>query len=153
MGIQAIIGDIRSNAGQTIQSLLDTAYSHASGMAGSIGTFISNVYDGGFAGVSDFDALKQAITRYKEEVQSIVDTYNANADLEQTFKGEVATAMHEFVTNTKTLLEAYASMVEQWNIDLVDVYTKYQEGASSTAQKIQSDAQDVLAAAQNISLD
>ena len=153
MGIQSIIGDVKSNAGQKIQSLLDTAYSQASGMAGSIGTFVSNVFDGGFAGVSDFEALNSAITRYKEEVQSIVDTYNANADLEQTFKGEVATAMHEFVTNTKMLLEAYASIVEQWNVDLGEVYARYQEGAGATAQKIQSDAEAVKQAAQNISLD
>lgn len=152
MGIQSIIGDIKSTVGQNIKSFLDSAWGAVNGLAGNIGSFIANVYGGGFAGVSDFGALKTAITNYSNQVQEIVDTYDVNADLEQTFKGKAGEEMTTFIASTKSLLDAYVKLVEKWNTELDDAYEKYQQGDTSLQSNVSSDAQQVEQAAQNVNI-
>ena len=48
MGIQNFIGDITSNVGQSIQGFLDSAWSAVSGIGERVGTFVANIWDGGF---------------------------------------------------------------------------------------------------------
>lgn len=152
MGIQSIIGDIKSTVGQNIKSFLESAWGAVNGIASNIGTFVANVYGGGFAGVSDFGALKTAITNYSNNVQEIVNTYDVNADLEQTFKGKAGEEMRTFITSTKSLLDAYVKLVEKWNTELDDAYEKYQQGDTSLQSNVSSDAQAVEQAAQNVNI-
>ena len=152
MGIQAIIGDVQSTLGQVLTSIYDNATSLISGFAGQIGTFVANIWDSGFAGVSNFDSLKAAINKYSQNIQNIVNEYNENADLDSTFKGKAGESMHTFVQNTKTLLQAFVSLVEQWNNELDDAYAKYQSGDTSLSASVESDAQAVAEKAQNINL-
>ena len=152
MGIQGVIGDVRSTVGQRISSFLDMAWGAVSGLATNIGSFVANIWDGGFAGVSNFEQLKTAITNYSNNVKEIVDTYDTSADLESTFKGQAGTAMTEFITSTKSLLDAYVKLVEKWNVELDDAYQKYQEGDTNLAESVTSDAEDVASAAEKVEI-
>ncbi len=152
MGIQSIIGDIKSTVGQKVKSFLDSAWGAVSGIADRVGTFVANVWSGGFAGVSDFGELKSAITTYSNNVQDIINQYNAQADLDSTFKGKAGTEMTEFVKSTKSLLDAYVKLVEKWNGELDGYYEKYQSGDTTLSSNVQSDAQAVEQAAQKVDI-
>lgn len=152
MGIQSIIGDVSSAIGNNVQGFLDGAWSAVHGIADNIGSFVANIWSGGFAGVSNYDQLKSAVSSYSNDVKSIVDNYNMDADLEQTFKGEAGTTLKEFVTATKSLLDAYVALVEKWNTELDTYYEKYQGGDTSLSQNVSSDAQQVEQAAQNVNI-
>ena len=152
MGLQSFIGDVKSTVGQNIKSFLDTAWGAVSGISNQIGSFVANIWDGGFAGVSNFENLKTAVTTYSKNVQDIVDQYDMNSDLTQTFKGTAGDTMTEFVTATKSLLDAYVKLVEKWNTELDDAYAKYQAGDTSLSQAVNSDAQAVTQAASNVDI-
>lgn len=152
MSLQSIVGDVKSSVGQNIQSFLEQAWSAASGIADQVGTFTANIWSGGFAGVSNFAELKSAITSYSNNVQSLIDEYDSHADLEATFKGQAGEAMNEFITATKSLLDAYARLVEKWNSELDEYYENYTSGDTSLQASVASDTQSVQSAAQNIDL-
>ncbi len=154
MGIQSIIGDVKSNVGQRITSVLDTMYGQVSGLANNAGTFVANVWDGGFAGINESGLadLKQAIESYKNANIDLINEYNEAADLDVTFKGDVQAAVQEFVRNTKELLNAWVSAVEFWSKELDEYALNYKAGASNLASNISSDAQEVKAAASDVDL-
>lgn len=152
MGLQSLIGDVKSTVGNGITSALESAWGAITGVTSGIGTFVANIWDGGFAGVSDFEALKAAVNSYSDGVQEIVDQYNVNADLESTFKGQAGEELKTFITATKNLLNAYVGLVKQWNKELDDAYTKYQSGDTTLQSNVASDAQEVEKAAQNVSI-
>lgn len=152
MGIQSIIGDVKSTVGNNIRSAFDTALSAVTGMADRVGTFVGNIWDGGFAGLSNFTNLDSAITKYVQGIQQIVDEYNEATDLDSTLKGEVATAMGEFVKSTKDLLKAWAGAVSAWQSELKTYAEQYAQGAGTLAQTISSDAQEVEKAAQSVEI-
>ena len=152
MSIQSIIGDVKSRVGNNIKSFLESAWGAVSGIAANVGTFVANIWGGGFAGVSNFDALKTAVSNYATKTQEIIDQYDTAADLDQTFKGSAGTEMTTFITATKSLLDAYVKLVEKWNEELDDAYTKYTEGDKTLSQNVTSDAEAVEKAAQNVSI-
>ena len=152
MGLQALIGDVKSTVGNNIKSFLESAWGAVSGISANIGSFVANVWSGGFAGVSNFEALKTAITNYANKVQEIIDEYDTKADLEQTFKGKAGEEMTTFIAATKSLLDAYVKLVTKWKEELDDAYEKYQQGDTSLQSNVASDAQAVEQAAQNVSI-
>ena len=152
MGIQSIIGDVKSTVGNKIKSFLDTAWGAVSGLSNNIGTFVANVWGGGFAGVSDFGALKGAVTSYSNNVQEIINQYDTKADLETTFKGKAGEEMTTFVVATKSLLDAYVKLVEKWNNELDEYYERYQQGDTTLQANVASDAQAVEQAAQKVDI-
>lgn len=105
-----------------------------------------------FAGVSNFENLKAAINDYSRRVQEIVDKYNPDAKIDGTFKGKAGQELTSFVVATKGLLMAYVKLIEKWNEELDAAYEKYQAGDVQIQQNVQSDAQAVQQAAQNVSL-
>jgi predicted PurR-regulated permease PerM len=150
MGIQSIIGDVKSGVNNNVSAILNSAWGAVSGQADRIGTYVANVYSGGFAGVSNFDNLYDAIRKYAENTRDIIAKYDANTDIEDTFKGEVAQAIPQFVKETQSLLEAYVTIVEKWKDELADVYQRYQQGSQNLSQNISQDAQDVRQQTQRI---
>lgn len=152
MGIQGIIGDVTSNIGNQISSFLENAWNAVNGIASGIGTFVADVWDGGFVGVKDFEALKSAITEYSNKTQAVIDEYNVNADLDTALKGEAATALQEFVVSTKSLLDAYVKLVEKWNTELDEYMKNYAEGDQNLSANVSEDAQSVAQAAENIDI-
>ncbi|MBR6136828.1 MAG: hypothetical protein IKQ06_01580 [Bacilli bacterium] len=117
-----------------------------------VGGFVANVFGDDFAGVSNFEDLKEAISKYSREVQEIVKEYDERARLDTTFKGKAGEELHTFVEATKELLNAYVKLIEKWNEELDDAYARYQAGDVQIQQNVQSDAQAVQQAAQNVSL-
>lgn len=152
MGIQSIIGDVTSQLGNTIQSTLSQINAAVSGLADQVGTFVANIWSGGFAGVSNFDDLKSAVNTYATSIQQTVDEYNPDAEITGTFKGTVEEAIKEYVKSTKDLLNAYVSLVKQWNAELDEAYANYQQGAQGTAASVSADAATVEAQAQSINI-
>ena len=152
MGIQGIIGDVSSSIGNAMKNIFENAGNVLTNIASGIGTFVADVWDGGFVGVSDFEALKAAITEYSNRTKTMIDEYNANADLDQALKGEAAAALQEFIVQTKALLEAYVALVEKWNAELDEYLTNYSQGDTNLASNVSEDAAKVAAEAQNVDI-
>jgi gas vesicle protein len=152
MGIQSIIGDVKSSVGNQINSFLEEAWGAVSGLKDQVGTYVSNIWSGGFAGVSNFEELKSAIDTYSADVDEIIEKYDASADLSVTFQGKAGEELTEFVNSTKSLLMAYGQLVKKWKDELNDAYEKYQSGDTTLSSNVSQDAQDVAAAAQKVDI-
>lgn len=152
MGLQGLIGDVTSTVGNNIKGFLETAWGAVNGIPDRIGTFVADVWDGGFAGVSDFEALKTAIKNYSDNVQKTVNEYNINTNLQSTFKGSAGEELKTFVVATKSLLDAYVKLVEKWNVELNEAYKNYKTGDATLKNNVSNDARDVNAAAKNINI-
>lgn len=151
-GAQSLIGDVQARLGHQIGNQLDVANSYLSTIADSIGTFIANIWSGGFVGVSNFDDLKSSIEVYSNNVQEIVNTYDATAQVDATFKGKAGTELTGFIQATKQLLDAYVNYVKSWNDELDEIYEKYNQGDASLQSNVSSDSQKVQQASQSIEL-
>ena len=151
MGIQGLIGDVTSTAGNSIKNSLNSAFGLLKGAADRIGTFTANIYSGGFAGVSNFNELYAAIDTYSNNVQNAVNEYKANTDISNTFKGSAADELPKFVEATQALLNAYVGLVEEWKTELAQYYEKYTQGSNQLSQNVQQDTQSVVENAQRIS--
>lgn len=151
-GAQSLIGDVQARLGHQIGNQLDVANSYLSTIADAIGTFVANIWSGGFAGVSDFDDLKQSIETYSNNVQEIVNTYDASAQVDATFKGQAGQELTSFIAATKELLDAYVNYVKSWNKELDEIYEKYNQGDTTLQSNVASDSQRVQQASQSIEL-
>ena len=74
--------DIASKLSST-NSVVSTAIGDLLGEGDSLFSLAENLYEGGFAGMSSSgkDDLKNHIISYVNELQDIIDGYDANADL------------------------------------------------------------------------
>ena len=138
------------------ENALQTAFSMGGSLIGGgltqAGVALSNIWDGGFIGVSDFEALKTAISKYVEDAQKIVDEYNEKADLENTFKGKAGEAMSEFIVVTKKLLQAWVAALSLWKEELDAYMAEYQAGDQEIASDVAANTESVEKAASEISL-
>lgn len=152
MSSQMLIGDVKSVYGNTIKNALESSVSLTKGLSSIIGSFTANIFGTGFAGVSNFTQLKQAISNYSRKTRAAINQYNANANVSKTFKGKSADQAREFINATKQLLEAYVALVEKWNKELDDAYAKYQSGDKTLSQRVAQDTQTVKKNAQQVTL-
>lgn len=154
MSLQSDVGNFIANLRNQLESALSTGLSGLGGMAQSVGTSVSNIWGGGFAGMKDPEEFVAAVQTYSQQVHAAVDEYNAAADLDASFKGQTQGALAEFVTDTKTLLNAWVKLVDKWADEARAAYTAWQEGDSgSVAANVQNASADIKQMASNISLD
>lgn len=154
MSLRSDVGNFIANLKNQIESALSTGLSGLSGMAQSAGTALSNVWGGGFAGMKDPAEFCTAVKNYSVKVHEAVDAYNAAADLESSFKGQVQGELSEFVTETKNLLNAWVKLVDKWAEEANEAYKAWDDGdKQSVSANVQNAVDDVKQMAQNITLD
>lgn len=154
MSLRSDVGNFIANLKNQIESALSTGISGLSGMAQSAGTALSNVWGGGFAGMKDPVEFCTAVKNYSVKVHEAVDAYNAAADLESSFKGQVQGELSEFVTETKNLLNAWVKLVDKWADEANEAYKAWADGdKQSVSANVQNAVDDVKQMAQNITLD
>ena len=74
MSIQSAFGNIASTVDNGLDSAISVAKAALGNIVGSVGTALSNLWSGGFAGIDEnnFESLKQAIITYCDEVDEII---------------------------------------------------------------------------------
>lgn len=153
MSLRSDAGNFIANLRNQIESALSTGLSGLGDMAQSAGTSLSNVWGGGFAGMKDPDEFCTAVTTYSTKVHEAVDAYNASAELESSFKGQVQTDLKDFVDETKKLLNAWVKLVDQWASEANLAFEAWQKGDENTVSaNVKNAIEDVKQMAQNISL-
>lgn len=155
MSIQSAVGNIISNTKNDIDAFFTQAKASLENIVGSVGTKLSNLWDGGFAGIDEnnFDTLKQAIISYCDEVDAIINGFNQEGHLEVAYKGAIQDAANDFVVAVKDILVAYVSTMRRNIAEADTAFQNYKQAAQSIAQDVQADAANIRSEAQKVKLD
>ena len=154
MSLQSDFGNFISNLKNQIENALSQGLSGLGGLAQSAGTGLANIWGGGFAGMKDPEEFVTALQTYSVQVHAAVEEYNASADLDASFKGNVQTSLSTFVTDTKALLNAWVKLVDKWADEAKGAYNAWQEGDKGTVSaNVENASAEVKQMASNISLD
>ena len=155
MSIQSAVGNIISNTKNDITSIITGAKGALENIVGSVGTKLSNLWDGGFAGIDEnsFGTLKQAIMDYCKEVDEIINGFNQEGHLEVAYKGAIQDSANDFVVAVKEILVAYVSTMRRNIAEAVTAFQNYRQAAQSIAQDVQADAANIRSEAQKVKLD
>lgn len=155
MSIQSAVGNIISNTKNDITSIITGAKGALENIVGSVGTKLSNLWDGGFAGIDEnsFGTLKQAIMDYCNEVDEIINGFNQEGHLEVAYKGAIQDSANDFVVAVKEILVAYVSTMRRNIAEADTAFQNYRQAAQSIAQDVQADAANIRSEAQKVKLD
>lgn len=155
MSIQSAVGNIERSVDNTLDTLISGARTSFENILGSLGTSLSNIWDGGFAGIdeSNFPVLKEYITKYCSDIEAIISGFNEQARVEVAYKGSVQTASTDFIKAVKDILQAYVSTMKRNIADADLAFKNYAAGAQQISQNVTSDASDIRSEAAKIRLD
>lgn len=155
MSIQSALGNIVSNVKNDLQTLLSGAKSKLQGIVGTISTSLSNIWDGGFAGINEneLDTLKDALNNYCNNIDDIINGFDQTTNLDVAYKGAINEAANDFVDAVKEILTAYVSTMRRNIAEADTAFANYKQAAQSIAQDVKSDAADIRSEAQKIRLD
>ncbi|NLC48222.1 MAG: hypothetical protein GX758_02560 [Tenericutes bacterium] len=155
MSVQSTIATVNNAADNLRDADLAQARARLENIVGSIGTGLSNFWDGGFAGIDEngLEGLKNAIRKYCSGVEGIIEEFNEQAKMESAYKGSIQEASVDFVKSVKEILQAYVSTMKR-NIDDANLaFQNYKAGAQQISQNVISDASDIRSEASKIRLD
>lgn len=155
MSIRSTIGNITRNVQDTLSTTLTTAKTQIENIVGSTTTSLSNIWSGGFTGMSEtgIAELKTQLTNYCQEIQDIIEGFDQTGDITSALKGEVQTSAYDFIAAIKTLLEAYVSTMKQEIEEADEAYQNFLTSSQSIAQDVNDAASDIRSNASSISLD
>ena len=108
-----------------------------------------------FAGIDEnnLDTLQTAIRKYKDDVNGIINGIKEDANINGAVKGEVADAVKAFVVDTKALLAAYVSNLEQEAVEAGEYFAAYKQGATDIKADTGAGADTIRSNAQDIKID
>lgn len=155
MSISSTIGNISYNVQDNISSLLSFGRTSIENIVGTTTTSLSNLWDGGFTGMSEaeMENLKQALTKYCADIQDVISGFDQTGDITQALKGDVQTAAYDFIAAIKVLLQAYVSTMKQEIAEADEAYRNFVASGKSISQDVQAAAADIRQNAKSISLD
>lgn len=155
MSIRSTVGNIQHNVGDIISGAHNTARTQLSNIVGSAQTALTNVWSGGFTGMSDtgIAELKTQLTNYCQEVQDIISGFDQTGDITSALKGEPQDAAYEFIEAIKELLQAYVSTMKQEIDEMDEAYNNFVQSGTSIASDVRSHANDIRTDANSIRLD
>ncbi len=155
MSIQSSIGSFNRNTQEGVRSVISRAAGMLDGIVGSATTTVSNVFSGGFVGIStaNADSLKNAINNYIQGVQDTINGFNENANLENAYKGEVQAATQEFLRAVKELLQAHITQMRVNLKDFDEVVANYTQSASDLGSQVTQQADEIRQNATQIKID
>lgn len=155
MSIQSALGNITANAFNDLQTLISGAKTKLQGIVGGIETALTNIWDGGFAGIDEnnLDTLKDALNAYCNSIDEIILGFDQTTNLDVAYKGAINEAANDFVDAVKEILTAYVSTMRRNIAEADTAFANYKQAAQSIAQDVKSDAADIRSEAQKIRLD
>lgn len=155
MSIRSTVGNFAFNVQDNISSVLTTTRSQIENIVGSTTTALSNVWSGGFVGMSQsgMDDLKTKLTDYCDGLQLAIDGFDQNGDITSALQGEVQTAAYDFIAAVKELLQAYVSTLKQEIAEADQAYNNFMSSGKSISQDVENAASDIRSNASQISLD
>ena len=96
MSLQSSVGNVTRSATESVKSILSTTTGKIENTIGTATTAVTNVWSGGFAGISTANAtaLENAINTYIQGIQDTIQGFNENANLENAYKGAEQEFLH-----------------------------------------------------------
>lgn len=155
MSIKSTIGNFSHSVQDTISSTLTTAKTQIENIVGSTTTGLSNIWNGGFTGMSEsgMSELKTQLEAYCREVQDLINGFDQTGDITSALKGDVQTAAYDFIAAVKDLLQAYVSTMKQEIREADEAYQNFLKSSQSISQDVSDAASDIRSNASSISLD
>ncbi len=155
MSIRSTIGNFSYSVKDVLSTTLTTARTQINNIVGTTTTSFSNLWDGGFTGMSEsgIAELKTQLENYCQEIQSIINGFDQTGDITMALKGEVQTAAYDFIEAIKVLLQAYVSTMKQEIAEAEDAYRNFVSSGQSISQDVRDAASDIRSNASSISLD
>ena len=116
-----------------------------------------NSFDQNFVGISKegIDDLSKNLKDYVNQLQSIMDGYNENANLNKALAedSKAALAASNFIKDIKTLLQAYISTIKVYAETAEKAYANWGKSDESIGTDVDSNSTDIRQAAENLQLD
>lgn len=155
MSIRSVVGNITHGAQDDITSLLNIAQTQMENIVGSAQAAFTNLWSGGFVGMSEsgIEAIKEALTKYCNEVENLIQEFDENGNIEVALKGETQQAAAEFIAAVKRLLQAYVSTMRASIKDADEAYKNWSQSSKSIATDVASDAENIRSNAEKIRID
>lgn len=156
MSLQSTFQNTTMAANATIQSTIGQIRGRISNLANSATTALSGLWDGGFVGISEAEitgTLIPAINRYCDTIMDQIRQFNAAAETSVAFRGAPEEAVTIYVQAVKELLTNYVRLMQLEASTAKRAFEQWNQGQQNVAQSARSSAQDIRAAAQDLSLD
>lgn len=155
MAISNVVGNFTHNVRDSLSTTLTTAKTQIENIVGSTSTSLSNVWSGGFTGMSDagMSELKTQLTTYCQEIEDLIESFDQSGDITSALKGDVQTATYDFIAAIKTLLKAYVSTMKQEIAEADEAYNNFLQAGQSISQDVNDAASDIRSNASSIRLD
>jgi hypothetical protein len=164
MSVKSVVGNLSRNVGDKISSYHSIGQSIIEKTLSHLGTRASNIWDGGFVGMSasGVEDLKKNMDKYCNDVQDIVKYFDANAVISEAIKGtEIEAAIHQYLNSIKELLMAYVGTMRQEIAEINEAYENFvvttqgniSKDVEGVASDITSEAEKITGEAGNIKLD
>lgn len=152
---QQFLGNLASKAFHGKAGNIIEVSSKLEAIIGGATAKYSTLWDGGFVGIdtANYTVLIDAINNYIASLNSIIESFNTEANITGALKGEAQAAAIEYVAAIKKLLEAYVSSYKNFNYLLEDSVESMKSGDTGNATAIRTEAQEVLTQANTIHVD
>lgn len=108
-----------------------------------------------FVGMSadEVATFVSAIDTYYGRWEEILNGFNEKADFSIAVKGDVQTAIQEYLIATKELLQAHVSQIKKEKDDINNALAAYQTSLTGIASDVKQKTADIRSAAQNVKID
>lgn len=157
MSVQSVVGNFTKTVQDTISNTLHNTKGAIENIIGTVNAHASSFWDGGFVGMSyeEKEAFKEHLGKYVDDVQSIIDGFDANATISMAIKGkDIEPAVHDYLNSMKQLLKAYVSTVKQEIAEIDEAYENFVGQAQrSISSDVETMSSDIKNQAEKVSLD
>ncbi|MBQ6841577.1 MAG: hypothetical protein IJO63_05660 [Bacilli bacterium] len=155
ISLSSFFDNIGNDVENWFENLFSGAKTQLENVVGSVTTGFSNLWSGGFAGISEsgVEDIKAALKTYCDAIEEQIATFDEEGNISNAYKGEIQTAAREFIRAIKQILQAYVSTMKVSIEDATNAYNNYKAAASDISQDVTADAADVRAQAQSIRID
>ena len=149
--------DVITHNNQNITEIINNSNNSIKNTIGAItfNTLDINAFERNFAGMDsdNISAFETAVDTYRDNIQSIVNGFNAEADMEAALKGSVASAFHDFLLSVKTLLNKYIAAIDIEKKEVQEANQNYLRAASMIAGDVASDSDSIRSQSNGVSID
>lgn len=155
MAISQVAFNITHAVNNEAKAVVNSAKQKFNSLIGQIGARMESFAHGSFTGMSEggIQQLQQAIKEYAQGIQDEINAFNADANMDEAYKGSIGEASREFVGAVKELLGAYVSLLRKLADETKEAYDNWIQSGQQVSQDIQSSSQDIRSQAQSIRLD
>lgn len=150
--IQTSISDGISAGKTSLNTSGQDIKQHISNAKGDVGSLLRIVSDSTFVGIdtNNIGTVTDAITQLQNNINDTINGFNPDASLENAVKGDVSTALSEYLVEIKSLLNAYVQTLDINKTELQTAVTRYQENAQQNARNIEQARSDVTSNAASV---